>query len=288
MAAQVKIAGVWNSVSQAYVRASGVWSTASAWVKAGGVWLEMTPTINLTIAADTTAYNIAAEAAAAGWDEVSIINVIVTVNSGIVVSGNDDGDSAYAMRTGIFPAGCVLRLINNGYIIGRGGKGGNGGSQGSPTGTAGAKGGTALYAESPLIVENNGIIAGGGGGGGGGDRDMETVGAFGNTHTEYYGGGGGGSGQSSRVNVSGGSGGVANDATGNTGGTGTFANNGGGGGSVGDGTGGAGGDWGLAGAGGRQASGNSKNNQGAAGRYIKGSGLVTWAVQGDTRGGVGA
>lgn len=98
--------------------------------------------------------------------------------------------TGYAVDTGIWPAGVIPKLVvNQAKIAGRGGKGGRGGiawvtfdgvyfrtfngwSSGSthPQRTGGA-GGTAIRAQSPLIVDLtghiDGIIAGGGGGGAG-------------------------------------------------------------------------------------------------------------------------
>lgn len=71
------------------------------------------------------------------------------------------GTEAYALTTGVFPAGSTLTIINNGTIQGKGGVGGT-------PGAAGAAGGTALLLEYACEVDNtSGYIFGGGGGGGG-------------------------------------------------------------------------------------------------------------------------
>lgn len=73
------------------------------------------------------------------------------------------GSSAYALRTGSFPAGSVLKIINNGTIRGKGGAGGGG----SYSGSAGAGGDAILLDQSVDSLDNtNGYIYGGGGGGG--------------------------------------------------------------------------------------------------------------------------
>ena len=68
--------------------------------------------------------------------------------------------SAFALRTGVLPAGSTLTIINNGYIRGKAGNGGTFDIAGSP-------GGHALMLEMNCSLENLGYILGGGGGGGG-------------------------------------------------------------------------------------------------------------------------
>lgn len=71
------------------------------------------------------------------------------------------GSGSYALRTGVFPAGSTLKIVNKGYIRGYGGAGG-------PYNGAGSAGGTALYVDYPCEIDNGaGYIYGGGGGGGG-------------------------------------------------------------------------------------------------------------------------
>lgn len=127
-------------------------------------------TFNQTIAANTTNYNLKSAAIAAGWNQTTPLNATVTINSGVYVYSTSTG--AYAFQTGsTFPAGTVLRLINNGIILGMGGNGGAGRTHPVLGGTGpfvGAAAGPALLAQQAITVTNNGIIAGGGGGGGGG------------------------------------------------------------------------------------------------------------------------
>jgi hypothetical protein len=85
------------------------------------------------------------------------------------------------LRTGVFPAGSTLTIVNKGYIRGKGGAGG-------PYNGAGSPGGTALYLDMNCSLDNGaGFIFGGGGGGGG---------AFGQNSAQAYsfapGGGGAG------------------------------------------------------------------------------------------------
>jgi hypothetical protein len=73
------------------------------------------------------------------------------------------GSATYALRTGSFPPGSVLKIINNGTIRGKGGDGGGG----SYTGSAGTGGNAILLDQSVDSLDNtNGYIYGGGGGGG--------------------------------------------------------------------------------------------------------------------------
>lgn len=69
------------------------------------------------------------------------------------------GTSSYALRTGTFPAGSTLTIINKGTIRG---KGGNGGTYSG----AGGAGGTALYIDMNCTLDNSGGTISGGGGGG--------------------------------------------------------------------------------------------------------------------------
>jgi hypothetical protein len=99
-----------------------------------------------------------------------------------------------ALFLGNLPDGDTVTLFNYGRIIGAGGEGGNGGdSPGSGTtrgisGGNGKRGGTAVCAFVPAIIENRGSIYGGGGGGGGGTGGISGANSVG-------GGGGGGGGR---------------------------------------------------------------------------------------------
>ena len=91
--------------------------------------------------------------------------------------------AAYALRTGVFPTGSTLTIVNNGYIYGRGGSGS------SAVATPGEAGGDAIYLDMPCRIDNtNGYILAGGGGG----SSIKT------TSLSLYllGGGGGGAGSS--------------------------------------------------------------------------------------------
>jgi len=116
------------------------------------------------------------------------IEVNVRVTSGTVVYGNP------AITGGGFPSGSLIKITNNGSIIGNAGNGGAGGSavnepglQQANDGQAGGNGGLAVNLTEDWELTNNGLIAGGSGGGGGGGGSIEG--------TDAYGGGGGGGGQ---------------------------------------------------------------------------------------------
>jgi len=95
------------------------------------------------------------------------------------------GVSAAALRTGVFPAGSKLLVINQGFIKGAGGAGGTAG--------AGMPGNHGLLIEFATTLDNSaGYIRGGGGGGGlGQHRTFRSDGA---TQTGYGGAGGAGEG----------------------------------------------------------------------------------------------
>jgi hypothetical protein len=91
-----------------------------------------------------------------GWDGQSA--VAVTVGAGVYIWS--DNTAVAALNTGGAYSG-GLTLINNGFIMGKGGAGGIGGQNGSP-------GGPALHLTTAIKIDNtNGYIGGGGGGGAG-------------------------------------------------------------------------------------------------------------------------
>lgn len=180
----------------------------------------------------------------------TVANIYIFENTATISAASAGG---WALRTGSFPAGSTLKIVNKGYI--RGG-GGNGGNYNNSNGQAG---GTALYIDFPVSVDNtSGGIYGGGGGGAGG----------------AWGGGGGGAGM---VAGAGGSAvgtnvGVAGTAT--AGGRSSSTNNGGGG---------KGGGLGAAGSRGAGATGNG----GRGGYSVQRNGhAVTWTAVGDRKGSV--
>ncbi|WP_414648148.1 putative Ig domain-containing protein [Castellaniella sp.] len=137
-----------------------------------------------SISGTATNYDLQQAALASGWDGVQPLKAQVTIEENAIVGSAST--SLYAFSTGAdLPSGSMLTLRNYGAIIGMGGSGGRGEF---PYGiSAGSPGGGALNVQTPLLVENHGLIAGGGGGGG--------AGAFNTQPNVAAGGGGGGGGQ---------------------------------------------------------------------------------------------
>lgn len=135
-----------------------------------------------TINTNQQEMNLATWALANGWDGVSAAQI--TVGNGVYIWSNNTGTPA--LYTGNFAAG--LTLVNNGYIMGRGG---DGVYQG-----AGQAGGNAISLGCNTSIDNTVGYIGGGGGGGGGV-----------TGGSYYASGGGGAGGGVGGSPSGGAGG---------------------------------------------------------------------------------
>lgn len=264
-----------------------------------------------TISTNQTNANLATLATNAGWDGSS--KVVATINSGVYISSNATGTAAMTISNS-FPGG--VSLINNGFIVGRGGNAGGGCGiymrivglyAYYPTATgggAGAAGGLALSVSTATSVTNNGTIAGGGGGGGGGRAGQVNQGDSG--YVFCSGGGGGGGRTSNGGNASGGGGGSCSGATrnfpGSAGGTGTISSQGGAGaggtGLGGNGQpstaapGGAGGGWGAAGSTGSTYLFSLQNvggpfAGGAGGAATSGGANITWVATGTRLGSLG-
>jgi hypothetical protein len=150
-----------------------------------------------TISSNQTNANLRTLAVNAGWNEST--KVVATIGSG-VYCGSDTVGTPGLTISGSFPGG--VELINNGFIIGRGGTGGNGSYRISGgnliPGSAGSSGGIALSVSTAVTINNTGTIGGGGGGGGGGGMGVGEFSVFkGPSGSVYLGGGGGGGGRSS-------------------------------------------------------------------------------------------
>jgi hypothetical protein len=152
-----------------------------------------------TISSNQTNANLRTLAVNAGWNES--VKVVATIGSGIYCSSDSTGTPGLTVN-GSFPGG--VELINNGFIIGRGGAGGTGGVSGSggtvAAGSAGSAGGLALSVSSAISINNAGTIGGGGGGGGGGGAGR----GDGYNATALSTGSGGGGGRSGQTNSTGG------------------------------------------------------------------------------------
>lgn len=121
----------------------------------------------------------------AGWDQTQA--AVYTIPSTSYLTSSATSSPGLAI-SGSFPKG--LTIINNGYILGRGGTGGY-----KAVGNQGGVG-LAYVGPSSVTVYNYGLIAGGGGGGGGGlptDNQSAGGGAGGSAYGEsqygaYYAG----------------------------------------------------------------------------------------------------
>lgn len=257
--------------------------------------------------------DLRAQAVAAGWDQNKAVFAIV--GSGVYIRSSNIYQAALYIG-GSFPNG--VRLQNNGAIIGCagyngsqgytgvGGAGGFGGNSytgagysGGPggisgNGYAGTNGGTAVYANVPVTIDNLSGLYGGdpgyggpagvrsGGGGGGGSSLVYTVGGGKDSPGEPFWatGGQGGAGYGAQAGLGGQVGGPyggTQGAAGTYGGTGGYSGSAGSPGqskSYSGGPGGAGGIVGSAGA------------NGSIGNYLYGSGNVTWVNYGYRQGGV--
>ncbi|GIL18538.1 MAG: hypothetical protein BroJett040_22890 [Oligoflexia bacterium] len=132
---------------------------------------------SVTISSNVQNFNLRNTLMAApyNWNGTTPISVQVTVNSGVYVWSDDTSIAAF--DTGSIPVGSSLTIINNGYIMGKGGMGG-----GYENSCVGQSGGSAMNLTlSAVITSTTGYIAGGGGGGGG----------YIQSGTVYHGGGGG-------------------------------------------------------------------------------------------------
>ena len=215
-------------------------------------------TVNLTIAGNTQNYNIFNNRG--GGYVAGRTDVVLTINSGVVVGSSSTG--AFALTTGSgWAAGDAVRINNNGRIVGRAGNGGIGGQ--SNPGAPGGGGGPALQLTVPTQIQNNSIIGGGGGGGTGGNGLSR--------------GGGGGGGGGGNTAGSGADGGFGSASPGNPGAGGNVSSGGpgGAGGGV-TGGGGPGGGPGVAGSpGSGQGGGGGGGNGAGGGRGGGGGGAAT-------------
>jgi hypothetical protein len=148
-----------------------------------------------TISSNTTSYNLATAATAAGWNGVSPIIANITVNNSISVVGTGDTTSSAFILPSTIPTKSIITLTNNGTIKGAGGAGGvgyggiyqedgntdgageggdvpsnpYGDSNPATNGQAGGVGFTSIYmaTDCTFNIYNYGTITGGGGGAGG-------------------------------------------------------------------------------------------------------------------------
>lgn len=129
--------------------------------------------LNIIISADVEDYNVLTAATAAGYDNSTGNDTVITltINSGVNVTAT--GQGLTALTTGALNANTTLKIINNGNIQGSNGSPGSGGGNGSSGGKGiffnTVTGGSATHS----IDNTNGTISGGGGGGGSGAARLQ-------------------------------------------------------------------------------------------------------------------
>lgn len=147
-----------HSMSEFYGAASGIPSSGA--ITIGNFYGASAGfTFNKTISTNTIHYNLRNDMIANGWDGVMRATVTVTINSGVYVYATSTSTAAFT--TGTMSSGTTVSIINNGYIMGKGGNGQ------TPTQQP-QEGGPAVDINYSVSITNNSYIAGGGGGGGGG------------------------------------------------------------------------------------------------------------------------
>lgn len=231
---------------------------------------------NATISSDTQYYNLLSAMQAAGYTNGSSYQATVTINSGIYVWSDDV--SLPAFDTGAITGTGTINIINNGYIIGKGGTCPGFTTYFAGTRTFNQAGGPAMVIQKPVTITNNAYIAGGGGSGGTAALLFLTA----NSQRGGAGGGAGGGGggpscyaSGTFLYVNGGSGGAPGQS-GTAGSSGSANAGGGGGGRILPGSGGAGGSLSVgtagSGGGGGSAGGNSSNLGRAVAAFSVGQG----------------
>ena len=154
---------------QANASANGTWvvETRDSFAKGSALGTNRYP-VTLIFNENVDRPNLSFLAQQRGWDGVSPVAMVVTVNStGIVYNADQTGGTATpeaSLRFEGFPANSTFLLVNFGLIAGRGGKGGDGGPF-AVTKTSGQPGGSAVSTDANLVLANFGTIQGGGGGG---------------------------------------------------------------------------------------------------------------------------
>ena len=237
-----------SAVRSLFGKASGAIAMSDGYGKANA--------FAFTVSSNTQNANLRTLALAAGWNGSS--SVTATVASGVYL-WSDSTATAGLIIDGSWPGG--VALVNNGYIMGKGGVGA--GYSGGSTTPAGTGGPAISLGVSCTITTSSGYIGGGGGGGGtyvgykhgytgGGGAGGGAGGAL-LSYSSYTGGVGGGIGQSGGNGTGGANVGLGGGAGGSGGAAVFYADNaGGGGGRIMPGVGGAAvsGGYGVSGAGG--------------------------------------
>lgn len=150
-----------------------------------------------TFSANTQEVDLESTLTTAGWNGTD--PVTVTVNSGVYLWSDDTSVGGLVISSAF---NSLLTVVNNGYIIGRGGNGGNSGSVGQDGGPAIANSATGV-----VLTNAAGAYIAGGGGGGGGSSDSRTGAGGGGA-----GGGRGGNSNTRHDTMQGGAGGAVGQA----------------------------------------------------------------------------
>lgn len=132
--------------------------------------ITVTPCYHVSVANSVLKFNLGTELYIQNPSAPTGQPICVTcdVNNGVFITSDTNAVPAFTTGTGI-PAGSVVAITNNGYIIGDGGNGGRAydPAQTPPLTGAGDNGGDAMHLTIDATIQNNGYIWGGGGGGSG-------------------------------------------------------------------------------------------------------------------------
>lgn len=173
------------SLSEYYGKADGIPATG---LISMGAFYGKSSMLRTTLSTNTQQLNLRTYMLSLGWNGTQAVEF--TIATGVYVWSDNTSVAALDMG-GSFPGG--LTLINNGFIIG---KGGNGGTGLTTAGTYSytsppTAGGLAINLTGPITIDNtNGYIGGGGGGGAAGWSESPSF--FGTALLSPGGGGAGG------------------------------------------------------------------------------------------------
>ena len=122
------------------------------------------PPVQITIPTDETDYNLQT---LNGLPTSPAQFVLLTINNSVTLHASVNTNPSYT--SGALDPNSLVCIVNDGYILGRGGDGGSFTFTGGfliAGGTAGNPGGNAMNLTTKTVLQNNGSIYGGGGGGG--------------------------------------------------------------------------------------------------------------------------
>ena len=185
----ITVVGLGSSVITAKQAATPMYPAAST----TGIGIVTAPEYTLDITQHAMNYSVMNGLVAKYGNTVASApcSVTVTVAPGIWVYS--DNVQLFALYVDRFAVGSTVKLINHGFIAGKGGQGGtNAQLPYALNGKGiGQNGGDAIYANVPLVIDNTDPNAYIGGGGGGGGSQFTTVTTSVQAETNNGGGGGG-------------------------------------------------------------------------------------------------